>query len=88
MQHHRERVYIDVYVNVYINVYIYVYLIVYVNVYLTGLGRKHRYNIRKTYTKNVYKNVYVYGVCCEWSGDVCEGSPGIFWVYFMVYDAR
>ena len=76
MQHHRERVYIDVYVNVYINVYIYVYL--------TELGR----NIRKTYTKNVYKNVYVYGVCCEWSGDVCEGSPGIFWVYFMVYDAR
>ena len=78
MQHHRERVYIDVYVNVYINVYIYVYL--------TELGRRR--NIRKTYTKNVYKNVYVYGVCCEWSGDVCEGSPGIFYVYFMVYDAR
>ena len=77
MQHHRERVYIDVYVNVYINVYI--------NVYLTELGRRC---IRKTYTKNVYKNVYVYGVYCEWSGDVCEGSPGIFCVFLGVYDAR
>ena len=76
MQHHIERVYIDVYINVYINVY------------LTELGRGRKRNIRKTYTKNVYKNVYVYGVCCEWSGDVCEGSPGIFCGFLMVYDAR